>query len=108
MFGLDVSEIIERLNELHAYSPVLAQPTEQEKHLPDNPALWFVMKIERAVSRCENASAVEKADAFQELEEWLEKSHKFYMKRLDSAGVPWMFRFPKVMACTHAPVYTQQ
>lgn len=108
MFGLDVTEVIERLNELHAYSPVLAQATEHEKHLPDNPALWFAMKIERAVSLCENAPVAEKADAFQELEEWLEKSHAYYMERLMAAGIPWVFRFPEVMTCTHAPVYTQQ
>jgi hypothetical protein len=108
MLELDVNQIIERLTELQAYSPVLARRTEHEKHLPENPAPWFVMKIERAFSRCENASVAERADAFQELEEWLRKSHRYFLERLISSGIPWVFRFPKSMSCTHAPVYTHQ
>lgn len=108
MVEIDVRDIVERLQDLHVYSPGLAARRPDEKHLPEDPALALCIRLEYAFDWVESAELAERAVAFEELEGWLEKSYRYYMSRLIEADNPWSFRFPRMPQCTHAAVFTQQ
>lgn len=108
MVEIDVRDIVERLKDLHVYSPGLAARRPNEKHLPEDPALALCIRLEYAFDRVESAELADRAEAFRELEKWLEHSYRYYMSRLTEADNPWSFRFPRMPQCTHAAVFTQQ
>ncbi|MDQ2823556.1 MAG: siphovirus ReqiPepy6 Gp37-like family protein [Pseudomonadota bacterium] len=108
MIELEVEDIVERLADLHAYSPGLAARRPDELHLPEDPAPWLSIRLQYAFDQVASAEPDEREDAFSELERWLVKSYRYYMCRLAEADNPWQFRFPKRPQCTHPTVFTQQ
>lgn len=108
MAELDVVDIVERLADLHAYSPTLAARRPDELHLPEDPAPWLSIRLQYAFDQVASADPDERADAFDELERWLVKSYRYYMCRLAEADNPWCFSFPKRPQYTHKGVSTRQ
>lgn len=94
MVELDINDIITRLFDLRAYSRELSQRMVHETELPEDAVPYLVGRIEDAYARCEAASAVDKADAYQELGEWLIRSYRYYVCRLVVLDAPWVFKFP--------------
>ena len=76
---------------------------EHEEGLPEDAVPFLVERLEHAFARCEDASAANSADAFDELGVWLVKSYQFYLTRLLSCSseAPWCFAFPKSEFHTH-------
>lgn len=102
MHELDVEDVINRLYDLNAYSVEVSTRLAHEKNrLPENPAAYFIEKIEFACARYENATEADRADAQEELTNLLVQSYRFYLERLLLANNVWRFRFPKSEAHTH-------
>lgn len=100
MVELDVADVVGRLNDLRFYSPILARRLEHEDELPDDAATFLIEQIETAYRRAETATVLSKADAYQELGEWLTRSYRYYVARLALADNPWQFRFPRASSYT--------
>ena len=93
---LEIEEITSKLLNLRSYSKKLSQRLEHEIELPDDAVPFLIERIEAAYARYESASAVELADAHDELKEWLIRSSRFYLCRIMLADLkPWEFEFPK-------------
>ena len=95
MRPIDIGDIGEKLLDLHAYSPELAQRMAHETDLPDDAVPFLIDRIEASFAACENVTAEDKPRAFSELTAWLIFSYQFYLMRLAHADSPWMFTFPK-------------
>jgi hypothetical protein len=88
MIELNVEDIVERLADLHAYSPGLAARRPDEEDLPEDPAPWLSIRVQYAFDQVASAEPGERAAAFDKLEGLLVQSYRYYMSRLSEADNP--------------------
>jgi hypothetical protein len=110
MVELDLEDIAQRLRALQEYSPVLAERTENETHLPAGRTAEILADvIEDAVERCGQAAMTgEMGDEMVKLGQILDTTYRYYLARLAAAGMSWSFKFPEPVQCTHKAVHAWQ